>query len=64
MLFAMLIGLTIIAIYDLSNPYQGYTRISPTGFRELLAHIDSHALAPEVPAAPTANAPALAPNRE
>jgi hypothetical protein len=64
MLFAMLIGLTIIAIYDLSHPYQGYTRIAPTGFRELLVHIDSHVLPPEVPAAPAANAPALiAPNR-
>lgn len=43
MLFAMLIGLTIVAIYDLSHPYQGYTRISPTGFRELLAEIDKNA---------------------
>jgi len=46
MLFAMLVGLTIIAIYDLSHPYQGFSRISPTGFRELLEEIDTHVAAP------------------
>ena len=43
MLFAMLIGLTIVAIYDLSHPYQGYTRISPTGFADLLREVDRQA---------------------
>ena len=58
MLFAMLIGLTIIAIYDLSHPYQGYSRIAPTGFRELLPEIDRHASAP---APPVLEAPPAAP---
>jgi hypothetical protein len=49
MLFAMLIGLTIVAIYDLSHPYQGYTRITPTGFRQLLGDIDGHSSAPPAP---------------
>lgn len=57
MLFAMLVGLTIIAIYDLSHPYQGFSRISPTGFKELLHEIDSRtsAMAGNAPpaAAPT-----------
>lgn len=43
MFFAMLIGLTIMAIYDLSHPYQGFSHISPTGFRELLQEIDRRA---------------------
>ena len=60
MLFAMLIGLTIVAIYDLSHPYQGYTRIAPTGFRELLGEIDRHSFAP-APAAPVLEAPRAAP---
>ncbi len=46
MLFAMLVGLTSIAIYDLSHPYQGFSRISPTGFKELLHEIDNRTAAP------------------
>jgi len=46
MLFAMLVGLTIIAIYDLSHPYQGFSRIAPTGFKELLQEIDSRPAVP------------------
>ncbi len=60
MMFAMLIGLTIVAIDDLSHPYQGYTRVAPTGFRELLVEIDrrsagqpSHASAAGLPAGVT-----------
>ncbi|HEY2104604.1 MAG TPA: DUF4239 domain-containing protein, partial [Candidatus Binataceae bacterium] len=45
MLFAILVGLTIVAIYDLSHPYQGFSRIAPTGFKELLTEIDSRAAA-------------------
>jgi hypothetical protein len=53
MFFAMLIGLTIVAIDDLSHPYQGFSRISPTGFRELLREIDRHTGAqPQLPAKP------------
>jgi hypothetical protein len=60
MLFTMLIGLTIIAIYDLSHPYQGFTRISPTGFKELLHEIDTYTPLPElsIPAAPLVSPPA------
>jgi hypothetical protein len=47
MFFAMLIGLTIIAIYDLSHPYQGFSHISPTGFREVLHAIDNRSVAPQ-----------------
>ncbi len=52
MLFAMLVGLTIIAIYDLSHPYQGFSRIASTGFKELLHEIDSRASAPPAVAPP------------
>ncbi len=53
MFFAMLIGLTIVAIDDLSHPYQGFSRISPTGFRELLREIDRHTGAqPQLPGRP------------
>jgi hypothetical protein len=48
MLFAMLVGLTIVAIYDLSHPYQGFARIAPTGFKELLHEIDSRGIAPGI----------------
>jgi hypothetical protein len=57
MLFAMLVGLTIIAIYDLSHPYEGFARIAPTGFRELLHEIDSRGIAPGAPPAPAPSPP-------
>jgi hypothetical protein len=56
MLFAMLIGLTIIAIDDLSHPYQGFSRVPPTGFKDLLKEIDSHRFA-TAPAAAVGNPP-------
>ena len=60
MLFAMLVGLTIVAIYDLSHPYQGFSRIPPTGFKELLKEIDSRASSPPSPTGAIAP-PAIAP---
>jgi hypothetical protein len=61
MLFAMLVGLTIIAIYDLSHPYQGFSRIAPTGFKELLKDIDSRASSPPSSAGAHHAPPAVAP---
>lgn len=61
MLFAMLVGLTIIAIYDLSHPYQGFSRISPTGFKELLHEIDSRAAARASSAGAGGAQPSIAP---
>jgi hypothetical protein len=61
MLFAMLVGLTIIAIYDLSHPYQGFSRISPTGFKELLHEIDARIAARAASGAPGNVPPAAAP---
>jgi hypothetical protein len=53
MFFSMLIGLTIVAIDDLSHPYQGFSRISPAGFKELLREIDRRSgTPPEIPVKP------------
>jgi FtsH-binding integral membrane protein len=57
MLFAMLVGLTIIAIYDLSHPYQGFSRIHPAGFKELLREIDRRTAALAGSQAPSVFAP-------
>ena len=62
MLFAMLIGLTIIAIDDLSHPYQGFSRVPPTGFKDLLEEIDSHRFATAPAAAVENPPPTMTPN--